>query len=555
MNRIARLAMLAVVASVVSVTLSGPPASADPATPAAVEPLPRIAAGPDRTLVNTRTGEQFRPRGFNYVRLTPMPSNPASPYHSTFEPGRYDPARADAALAELTMKGYDTVRVFVDPGDGQDNLIGKPHGLGRGDADKSPANAAYLDNLADFVRRAASYGVYVLPSMDVFPQNGYYRDLIGNSPRPVNVEGRNRSYMYEGYIRAKEEYLRVFTKEMKARLGDLMSTFLALQLDNEAYLKFTEAPFHQFSGTVTVAGRSYDMAVAAQRQAAADNAFIAYADRGVAAVKAVDPELMVTMGAFTNLAVNGRTFDGLSGRCAGGVACTDPRYPVRVSAVTRESGLDFFDIHTYLAAGRTLAASLGSMEWPKVVGPVINGEFGTERKWFAGIAPARDALVAHQVGSCDYGISGWLYWTWDTTEDATQRKFFSGVEAGGVIAAGLAPRYRPNPCSTTVSRTESMTVFPLSAAERVKARPTFSGSAGAGLVTLTVGGEEYGRTDQGGWRWQLVPTRDLPVGVPFDAVFRRYVDGRLYDRVTVQNIVLGQAAAATGASCDRNCVR
>ncbi|RIQ20596.1 glycoside hydrolase 5 family protein [Jiangella rhizosphaerae] len=455
MSRIARLAA-ALAVLVAAASLSGPPASAGTALADypdyAVQPLPRIAAGPDETLVNSETGEQFRPRGFNYVRLTPMPSNPASPYHSTFEPGQYDSARAEAALRELWLRGYNTVRVFVDPGAGQDNAIGRPHGLGRGNSDMSPADAAYLDNLADFVRLAAAYGIYVLPSLDVFPQNGYYRDIIVNSPQPVNIEGRNRSFMYEGYIRAKEEYLRVFTREMRDRLGPFMSTFLALQLDNEAYLKSTEAPFHRFSGTVTVAGRSYDMAIAAQRQAAADNAFIAYADRGVAAVKAVDPELMVTMGAFTNLAVEGRTFDGLSGRCAGGVQCVDPRYPVRVSAVTRESDLDFFDIHVYLATGQTLAASLGSMEWSQVVGPVINGEFGTQRRWFSSIEAARDALVRHQIDTCDLGISGWLYWTWDTTEDAIQRTFVNAVESGGLVATGLSPKYRPDPCEPASGR-------------------------------------------------------------------------------------------------------
>ena len=38
-----------------------------------------------------------------------------------------------------------------------------PHGLGRGDADHSPANAAHLDNVADFVRKAALHGIHVLP--------------------------------------------------------------------------------------------------------------------------------------------------------------------------------------------------------------------------------------------------------------------------------------------------------------------------------------------------------------------------------------------------------
>ncbi|MBB5788372.1 hypothetical protein [Jiangella mangrovi] len=546
MKRTTRLAAaLAVVVAVASVSLAAPAASAGTraesqadAVVDPVAPLPRIAAGPGRTLVNTETGEQFRPRGFNYVRLTPMPSAPANPYHSTFEPGTYDAARADQMLADLTVKGYDTVRVFVDPGNGQDNLVGRPHGLGHGDADRSPANAAYLDNLADFVRRAASYGLYVLPSLDAFPQNGYYRDIIVNSPQPVNIEGRNRSFLYEGYIRAKEEYLRVFTSEMQARLGDLMSTFLALQLDNEAYLDHTQAPFHQFSGTVTVAGRTYSMAVAAERQAAADDGFVAYADRGVAAVKAVDPELMVTMGAFTNLAV-GKAFDGLSGLC-GGVRCGDVRYPVRASVLTRESGLDFFDIHLYLMTGRTLKAQLDSMEWSRVVGPVINGEFGTERKWFGNdIQRGRQALVEHQVATCSYGISGWLYWTWDTDEDPTQRLFFTGAEAGGVIGSALSPRIRPNPCGVNQVRVPALVVFPLTAAERVKARPEFRGYQGDDVVTLTVGGEQVGRADGGSWQWRLVPTRDLPLGEPFDAVFRRYRDGRLFDVVTKQDIVLG----------------
>ena len=553
MKRTTRLAAaLAAVVTVAAVAAAGPASSAptgattagpqgdavvDPLADA-VAPLPRIAAGPDRSLVNTETGEQFRPRGFNYVRLAPMPSKPAAPYHSTFEPGVYDGARADRMLADLTTKGYDTVRVFVDPGNGQDNHIGRPHGLGHGDADLSPANPTYLDNLADFVRRAASYGMYVLPSLDVFPQNGYYRDIIVNSPQPVNMEGRNRTYMYEGYIRAKEEYLRVFTREMRDRLGDLMSTFLALQLDNEAYLTYNEAPFHQFSGTVTVAGRAYSMADKAQRQAAADAAFVAYADRGVAAVKSVDPDLMVTMGAFTNLAV-GKTFDGLSGVC-GGAPCADKRYPVRVSALTRESALDFLDIHLYLMTGRTLQQSLSSMEWSQVTGPVVNGEFGTERKWFGNdILRAKTALVDHQVATCSHGISGWLYWTWDTDEDTTQRLFFTGTEGGGVIGSALSPRFRANPCGVNQLRVPALVVFPLSADERMQARPEFRGYQGDDVVTLTVDGEVVGRSDGGSWPWRLVPTRDLPLGEPFDAEFRRYRDGRLFDIVIKQDIVLG----------------
>ncbi|GAA5134574.1 hypothetical protein GCM10023320_62580 [Pseudonocardia adelaidensis] len=404
----------------------------------------RIAVGTNRTLVDTRTGEAFFPRGFNYVRLTPSPARPQNPYHSTFEPASYDPARADAALRRFASFGYNTVRVFIDPGDGQDNLASRPHGLGHGDADQRPADPAYLDNVADFVRKAAQHGVYVLPSLDVFPQNGYYRGVIAAATPPHNVEGRNRSYMYEGYIRAKEHYLATFTSEMKNRLGVLMSTFLALQTDNEAYYTVNTAPFQQKSGTVTVAGRTYDMAVPAQRQAAADDAIVAYADRTVAAVKGEDPALLVTMGAFTNKAV-GKTFDGLSGQC-GGAACSDPRYPVRMSTLTRDSDLDLFDLHTYLHPNRPIETDLDSMEWSAVEGVVINGEFGALHAEY-NLDEARRGLVEHQVTTCSLGISGWLFWTWDTDEDATQRLFHRGNESGEAIGNSLAPASRPDACA------------------------------------------------------------------------------------------------------------
>ncbi|SEE28405.1 cellulase family glycosylhydrolase [Jiangella alba] len=533
--------------TLVTSLLGGLVASAAETREDPAEPLPRIAAGEHRQLVDTETGRPFIPRGYNYVRLAPQPWNPEEPYHSTFEPGQYDGERAGAALAEQSAAGYNTVRVFVDPGHGQDNLNGTPHGLGHGDDDTSTGNAEYLDNLADFVRRAAANGMYVLPSLDAFPQNAHYFDIVAQSAPPENVSGRNTNYMYEGFVAAKEAYLANFTTEMTDRLGPLMSTFLALQLDNEATFAADEAPFAQASGTFTAPdGTTYDMSVPEQRQAAADDTIVAYADAATAAAKEVDPDLMVTMGAFTNRAVGKPGYDGFATHCAGDACEGDFRYPARVSTLTRESALDFFDIHTYPTPQYTLEESLNSVEWPQVEGVVINGEFGAQRDRYGDdIGRAAEAMRAHQVESCAFELTGWLFWTWDTDEDDVQRLFFRGNEDGGVIDRQLSPVNRPDPCLH-----EAPVVAPL-AVESPEDGQTgdveFAGTGQpGGTVTLTVDDEALGSAtvaDDG--RWSLAPDADLPVGVRFDALLTQVV------RLDYQDVVVADLGVpAPGVTID-----
>ncbi|WP_053207718.1 hypothetical protein [Jiangella muralis] len=533
--------------TLVTSLLGGLVASAAETREDPAEPLPRIAAGDNRQLIDTDTGRPFIPRGYNYVRLAPQPWNPEEPYHSTFEPGQYDGERAGAALAEQSAAGYNTVRVFVDPGHGQDNVNGTPHGLGHGDDDTSTGNPEYLDNLADFVRRAAGHGIYVLPSMDAFPQNAYYFDIVAQSAPPENVAGRNTNYMYEGFVKAKEAYLANFTTEMTDRLGPLMSTFLALQLDNEATFAADKAPFAAASGTFTGPdGTSYDMSVPDQRQAAADDTIVAYADAATAAAKEVDPDLMVTMGAFTNRAVGKPGYDGFATHCEGDACDGDFRYPARVSTLTRESALDFFDIHTYPNPQFTLEEALNSVEWPEVEGVVINGEFGAQRDRYGNdIDRAAAAMRDHQIESCAFNLTGWLFWTWDTDDDDVQQLFFRGNEAGGVIDQQLSPVNRPDPCLR-----EAPVVAPL-AVESPEDGQTgdveFAGTGQpGGTVTLTVDDEELGSAtvgDDGGWT--IEPEAGLPVGVRFDAQLTQVV------RLDYQDVVVADLGVpAPGVTID-----
>src|SRR5262245_13779192 len=109
--------------------------------PSATNALPRVESV---TPVGQRLGylrlsgsdTRFVPRGANYVRLAEFDlDGQLVSFHSTFEPGSYDAASADGVLAALRHDGYNTVRVFIDPGSIPAAAAGHPHGLGRGAAD------------------------------------------------------------------------------------------------------------------------------------------------------------------------------------------------------------------------------------------------------------------------------------------------------------------------------------------------------------------------------------------------------------------------------------
>jgi hypothetical protein len=426
-------------------------------------PLARITApsqtGHGRLQVGT-TGTAFVPRGNDYVRLASYvdPSSGTTfTYHSTFEPGLYDGAAVDGALAYMRQSGYNTVRVFIDPGDPRSVAAGHPHGLGRGTTDTTDGYGPYYDDVADFLRRSAAHGIHVMPAMDVYPQSQFYWSIRGNyDPGKLNIAGNNSLYMIAGEIAAKQAYVRSFLTEIRNRVGGaLMSTFLALELDNEATFEADQAPFASYAGTVTPAnGVTYDMSKPADRQQAADASGVDYAIKVTDAVHAVDPQMLTTMGDFTYRAVRKPGPDGFATYCShtgAGPACqagVDYRYPARVASLSIWSTLAFLDIHVYPDGGSwSLGADLGSDEWSLVRGIVMMGELGAIKSMYNNdIVSAAYAMRDLQTASCQQGFSGWLFWTWDTTEDATQRLFYTATEQNGAINGQLAPVVRPTIC-------------------------------------------------------------------------------------------------------------
>lgn len=401
-------------------------------------------------LYNSATGQTFYPRGANYVRLAQAAQGYA--YHSTFEPGQYDPAAAGSFLRQMALYKYNTVRVFIDPGSTDADA---PHGIGRGMGTNDLVYGPYMDNFANFVQQAAAHGVYVLPSMDVFPQNSYYWGLAGtlrDTHSYKNVEGRNLSYMERGRIMAKAEYMKQFAAALVDRVGANKNAILAYQADNELYFEANKPPFSALSGTVQpIDGRIYSMDNAADRQQAADASMVLYSHRIKEKLLEADPDALMTIGFFTNRAVGKASYNGLTTAYCSGASCqsnVDYRVPGRPSALSAWGKADFLDIHIYPNNNPYAPANdLATLEEAWFQKPYIIGEFGAYKGVYGSNATtATYAMRDFQMATCKEGAQGWLFWTWDTHENLASQHLFFKMNEEGSFKRELSPLFRPDPC-------------------------------------------------------------------------------------------------------------
>jgi hypothetical protein len=405
-------------------------------------PLPRIASRPDGLYV-AATGEPFVARGANYTRLAK--DSVGNVYHSTFEPGRYHHAKVVGFLDQMRHDGYNTVRVFIDPGGAKGD-----HGIGRGLGTDDKMYGPYMDNVARFVSAAAARGVYTLPSLDYFPTNSYYWGLVGrlgggNAP---NMDGQNLSYMEGGRVAAKAEYLANFATALGERIGKAQrSAILAYQSDNEAFFETNKAPFHQMSGEVKpFNGVTYQMSDPTQRQQAADASLAEYTIRLKRALSEADQGALLAMGFFSYQAVGKKGQDGFAVHCASGCSTAHGTYwyPGRAGILSYWGAVDLLDVHMYEHHG---APVLDALELRHRKDPYIIGEFGAPKSHYSDITRAAYAMRDLQKEGCALGAKGYLYFTWDTTEQlASLDQFFHMSEQGGAINGLLAPIVRPDPC-------------------------------------------------------------------------------------------------------------
>jgi hypothetical protein len=374
--------------------------------------------------VQLATGVTFNPAGMNYIPLR-------NGDHATFDAATrlteafYDPLEAEATLRLLRRTGYNTVRVFL-AGRSKENpgLAGEATTLG--------VYTPYLDNVADFLRRAAFHGIHVIFNFcDIdLPNNGYFRQRAeGRWGYGVNVLSPGGLAAYCEMVASTLDYL-------KKKNPDLLKIVLGVQFNNEISTKLKAWPFSE-KGPVTLAnGQTYDMTRLDHRARAYEEGLTYFYQQVCAVVKSIDPNLLTTEGLFVAGAVGRdhregeRAFETSNLKKGFGWEEGICRLPPPLRILAR-SPLDFVDIHLYPEKARKdfpaeIDNLLETSLFREAVGlglisqkPVILGEFGGFKKHLnmpgaPGLAEAVKRWEEIRRIALERGMVGYLGWSLET---------------------------------------------------------------------------------------------------------------------------------------------
>jgi hypothetical protein len=383
------------------------------------------------------TGSTFTPRGNNYIRLAwqqpPFQGWPEEYYHSTFNAGLYDSARAETALATMQTSGYNIVRVFLNGC--CTGTIGNPNGRG--------LSSAYIANVVDFLSRAANHGIYVIVTWEWLPaQGGYWSSplpscpdfLDPNNPTSPSV---NMIDLCSGGVATTAQFFHDLAQALVSQ-GAHLDAIFSYELRNEFYFDSSLPPLNWTSGMVTAAdGQTYDMSSPASQQQMMNNGLIYFTNQVRAAIIAVDPTALVDVGFFWPQTPNPTRIG-------------DPRvielYPMMANSTVDFVKISSPDSSSELALPQ-LVQNYGFVGYQQQK-PVLMGEFDANESDFPLITDAVTRLQNWQIDSCPYSVKGWLLWTWDTdeTEQQSNPPDWYATAGDGSINTALAPAVRPNPC-------------------------------------------------------------------------------------------------------------
>ncbi len=352
----------------------------------------------------------------------------------------------------MQYDGYNIVRVFIDVGNWDRANYMTTQGIA-GSYNAGPTggyyfDASYVNNFVDFVQRANNHGIYVIPIIEGIPYNAYYQSQVIPSDCGSIIQWPNGETMCPGLVAAEKQFVMDFVSDVKSKLtADQFSAIMAYELANEIQFSASVAPFNQTAGNVTTAdGNTYDMSVSSQRQQAADANMVSWASTLTNSIKGVAPNAMTAVGFFTFLAIGQPGGPaGLPLPSAGG--SPDGRYPGRPVIATLYSNVDFVDLHVYpgdYVGPYSFSSDVASSEWSLIYGPLLMGEYGAFTSYYPSITSAANGMRDLQVQSCSYNFTGWLFWTYDTSEQAG---LYYLSQNGGAIDGVLAPAVRPNPCT------------------------------------------------------------------------------------------------------------
>jgi hypothetical protein len=371
------------------------------------------------------TGQRFAPRGNNYVKLAAQTTYSGQPleHHSTFSVGLYNPGLAEQALSSMESQRYNTVRVFLSSC--CTGGIGNPAG---------GVSPSYVANLADFLRRALSHGIWVVIAATLLPEVGGYQELVGATSAGFGYP--NSLFLTSGGVQAYQQYWRDVVRELQQQRAPL-EAILGYELFSEAHFDLSQPPFNQPSGLLQTAnGKTYDLSDPVARQLLQDENLIFFANQVRGSIRAEDQAALVTLSTLPNSHPHPSPY--LRSDLAGST------YPVLA-----RSDLDFISIHPYAGLQLSLSDWMENLGIPALLTkPLVMTEFGIPR--VATSSPSLAGAVLHrwQSDSCRFGVSGWMLWTWDTQTQPDGNYWFA-TAGDGVVDRALSPRSRPDPCVVT----------------------------------------------------------------------------------------------------------
>jgi hypothetical protein len=384
-------------------------------------------AGSVEEFYNRATGAKFAPRGNTFVRRqlneTPAFTTVFSP--STFIVGSYDATAAENALQAMQAQGYSVVRIFLD--------VTCRWGCLTNVSSADHLSRPYLTNVVDFMQRAKNRGIFTLISLEALPFGSRYETLSWT--RCCSTFGaENLNYLTTEGVDAHQQFWQALHAALHS-LNAPLDNVWGYELVSEAFFRESSPPLSLASGSVTTAnGSTYDMAVPAQKRLMMDENLVHWASEVRAAILAVDPTALVSVGTLWPKTPNAaRAYDPR-------VIRTQPLYA---------SPLDFVGLHMHPGSELTTTQYLENYELAAPVAkPVVLGDFGGFKYAYPSAADAERALKGLQADTCAAELDGWIHFSWDTTEFAAGAPaMWNATSSGGVVGQGLAPALRPDPCA------------------------------------------------------------------------------------------------------------
>ena len=283
--------------------------------------------------------------------------------------------------------------------------------------------------MADFLTRAANHNIHVILTWEL-PNYG------GDDPGPcTQFSDVNVINLCAGGVSVTVQFFHDLAQGLIAQ-GSRLDAIFAYEVRNEYYYEPDAAPLNLTSGTVSAAdGQIYDMRSTTSRQQMMDKGLTYFTDQVRAAIVALDPTALVTVGFFWPQTPNPTRIG-------------DPRV-IEVYPAIANSTADFADLHAYPIVGELTLAQVvqnyGFMGYQQHK-PVLMGEFGASQSDYPLISDAASVLQNWQTGSCTYSFKGWLLWTWDTESPEQIPTFWAAISGDGSISMALAPAVRSDPC-------------------------------------------------------------------------------------------------------------